>query len=171
LAWSLGTLKVKFPPEIALQDSSDDFTPQSSPTPPPQRIIFQRTQHPPPSFPQLKPQQPQDPIDLNSLGISDRPTPLFKDDSTMDWIPSRQQNTFSSLNSTGSYSRDSSIFANARGTLPPAPGTAFTSSALKEKSANRFKSINKESSDDEAPPQKRDVQFREQRFFPPQVFP
>ena len=129
---------MKYPPEIALQDSSDDFTPQASPTPPRQRITFQRTQHAPPSFPQLKPQPRQDPLDLTSLGISDRPTPLFKDDSTMDWIPSQQQNTFSPRNTTTSYSRDSSIFANARGTLPPAPGTTFTSPVSKEKSVNWF---------------------------------
>ena len=155
---------MKFPPEIALQDSSDDFTPQSSPTPPP-RVTFQRTQ-PPPSFPQIKPKH-QDLLDLASLGISDRPKPFSKDNSTMDWIPSQQQNTFSTRPSQ--YSRDSSIFASARGILPPAPGTTFTSPITKEKSVNWFKTIKQESSDDETPSQKQDVQFREQRFFPAQV--
>jgi hypothetical protein len=167
----MGTLKVKYPPEIALQDSSDDFTPQSSPTPPPQRIAFQRTQHAPPPFRQLELQQRQDVLDLNSLGISDLPTPLFKDDSTMDWIPSQQQNTISSRNTIAPYSRDSSMFTNARGTLPPAPGTTFTPPVSKEKSVNWFKNIKAESIDDETSSQKRDIQFREQRFFPPQVFP
>ena len=89
----------------------------------------------------------------------------------MDWIPSQQQNTFSPRNSTTSYSRDSSIFANARGTLPPAPGTTFTSSVPKEKPVNWFTHMKEESNDEETPSQKRDIQFREQRFFPPQVPP
>src|SRR5438552_14255741 len=113
--WSLGTLKLKPPSEIALQDSSDDFTPQSSPSSAPRTgIAFQRTQPPPAlSFSQLNPQHRQDPLDLTCLGISDRPNiKSFKDDSKMDWTPSHRFNTFMPRSSSNSL--DSPPFAAAR---------------------------------------------------------
>jgi hypothetical protein len=163
---------VKPPPEIALQDSTDDFSPQGSPSPPP-RPIFQRT--PPQPLPvalQLTRKTQQNLLDLTTLGISDPPLPPSKDDSTMDWIPSQQPTTFSR---GATYSHDPSLFAAGRGTLPPAPGTSFPSTRpAKEKPVNWFKSASSPTlanleADDK--PQRKDIQFREQRLFAPQVCP
>ena len=169
MIWSLGILKVRLPPEIALQDFSDEFSPQSSPSPPP-RHTFQRTQ-PRPSI-HHTPLKKEHPLDLSTLGISDRPLAPFRNESTMDWIPSTEQTTFSP-SSHPMYSATDSIFAKGKGQLPPAPGITFTPTP-KPQQVNWFKSSlsptlqKEESSDDDRRPNK-DIQFREQRLFAPQV--
>jgi hypothetical protein len=163
---------VKPPPEIALQDFSDDFSPQSSPSPP-ARPTFQRTQpqsHP--IAPQLNRDPQQDPLDLTTLGIYDTPLSPAKDNSTMDWMPSHRPTTFSC---SAAYSHNSSLFAAGRGTLPPAPGTSFPSVLpAQDKPVNWFKSASAPTIADletDDNPQRSDIQFREQRLFAPQVCP
>lgn len=180
---SLGILKIRFPTEIALSDSSfDEFSPEFSPSPmAPSRHTFQRTQpqtseqRPYPQiserqqqYPQIKSQHlqnssRQDQLDLSTLGISEKPLPSFnKNDSKMDWIPSTQQNTFS----TSSYHH--SPFSTKKGTLPPFPGTTFSLPATTTStSPNFFKSDS--SPLHESPQQKQEIQFREQRYFAQQV--
>jgi len=170
---------VKLPPEIALQDTADDldFTPQSSPSPTPKphpiSHAFQRTQ--PPKFPALQPVNDSS-LDLTSLGISDKRLAPFRDSvDTMDWIPSSQQNSFTPQ-PMPAYSHETSVFAAGRGTLPPAPGTAFPTVAtksLKTNEVNWFKSSTNVSlppRDESVPPRNEATHFREQRLFVPQVF-
>jgi hypothetical protein len=160
---------VKTPPEIALQDSSEDFTPQISPTPlRRQTHMFERTQS---SLFPSRTSPNKDPLDLSSLGISDRSPPY--DNSTMDWTPSNQQTTFS--HST-TFPRDTSIFALGRGALPPPPRTKFTT-IFKENPISRSLTQSKDNFSDEdensspslPSPRSKEIQFREQRFFAPQV--
>jgi len=163
----LGILKVKLPPEIALQDSSlDEFSSQSSPSPVPSppRHTFQRTQSLPP---QIKPSQQRnnDSLDLSTLGISEKPLTLFKDNSSkMDWVPSSQQTTFSR-----NYSHNP--FSSQKGTLPPSPGTVFPVIPGPAKSEqNWFKSPPSVAENfNQQPQSKVSVEFREQRYFPQQV--
>jgi hypothetical protein len=163
----LGILKVKLPPEIALQDSSlDEFSPQGSPSPVPSapRHTFQRTQSLPPQI-KLSQQRNNDPLDLSTLGITEKPLPLFKDDSSkMDWIPSSQQTTFSRK-----YSHN--LFSSQKGTLPPSPGTLFPIIPSTTKSEqNWFKSPPSVTENfNQQPQNKVSVEFREQRYFPQQA--
>jgi hypothetical protein len=161
---------LRLPPEIALQDSSDDLSPQNTPSPV-SRHKFQRTQPRLPS-PQIRRIPPQDPVDIASLGIAD------PSNDTMDWTPS-QHTSFSPTYPENTYSRDNSLFAAGRGTLPPAPGTTFTAPPAKDQSVNWFKTapkaadpfVSRPGSRDSDSPKYKDIQFREQRFFPQQVYP
>jgi hypothetical protein len=192
LIWSLGILKVKLPPEIALQDTPDDldFTPQSSPSPTPKprpaSHTFQRTQPPPPTFSTLKP--PNDSLDSTSLGISEKPgkpfpsfhdsnpTPSIRDSQTMDWTPSTQSNSFTPR-TIPAYSQEKSVFAAGRGTLPPAPGRGFptTTNAAQSSEVNWLNEANWFQPTGTAPlnPEpllrNEDTHLREQRLFIPQV--
>src|SRR5579859_4238690 len=180
LIWSLQTLKVRPPTEIALQDSSDDFSPspQTSPTPQPRHLPFNRTI----PQPRLRPPQPPSPVPpfstrpsdpadlLSTLDISS--LPLSKDASTLDWTPSTHQTTFSQP-----YVHQPSLFSSGRGTLPPAPGTSFpvTRGSTKGENINWFKSTlqyslpqKKDPSDEADGRAGRDIEFREQRLWPQQ---
>ena len=169
---------MKLPPEIALQDTQDDldFTPRSSPSPtpkPPQTYqTFQRTQ--PAKFPVLKPVNDSS-LDLTSLGISEKRLAPFRDSAdTMDWIPSSQPNSFAPR-PIPAYSHETSVFAAGRGTLPPAPGSAFpavTTKSLETNEVNWFKpsaNASLQQLNESVPPRNQATQLHEQRLFLPQV--
>ena len=169
-------MKIKLPPEIALQDFPDELTPQPSPSPP--RYTFERTQpfaqahalgavHVPPK---------EEPMDLRGLGISEKSVAPPTDFSTMDWTPSQKETSFSPPRNT-SYSRESSVFAAGRGILPPAPGTSFATPTKPTKPVNWFKTgsnspfaVSKnEPNDNDLRRHHEEIQLREQRLFAPQV--
>ena len=162
---------MKLPPEIALQDSLlEDFSPISTPSPPPRQThTFQRTHpNPAPTHFNASSTRSSDPLDIASLGISDRPSrfaPFKSGSAKMDWNPSPHQLTFNNPKNAAPYS---ALFASAKGTLPSAPGTSFLPSPTHKPTQPNFFSAANQTSKLDREQGKEEFTLGRQRLFAPQ---